>query len=58
MNGLNLINISCNLTSGAKDRYLMSALLNSVFNITNMQIVNSTNPIAFLLSSSFFVFGG
>ena len=47
-----MINISCDLTTAAKDKYLLSALLRSDFYIDSLEILNASNPIAFMLSSS------
>ena len=51
MSGMNMINISCDLNSIAKDKYLISALLRSYFYIDKLVIYNATNPFAFMLSS-------
>lgn len=51
MSGFKIINVSCNLNSDAKEKYLLSALLRSNFYIDNLYIYHTTNPIAFMLSS-------
>ena len=52
MSGMNLINISCDTMTNAKDNYLLSALLRSSFYIDKLYIYNAMNPVAFLLSST------
>eukprot|EP00347_Sterkiella_histriomuscorum_P014799 403359479 len=51
MSGFKIINVSCNFNTAAKDKYLLSALLRSNFFIDNLEIYNTSNPIAFMLSS-------
>lgn len=51
MSGFNIINVTCDITTAAKDKYLLSALLRSNFFINNLNTYNTSNPLAFMLSS-------
>ena len=58
MDTFKLINISSSTSDSSKDKYLLSGLLVSSFNISNFVVMNTSNPIAFLLSSSLYAYGG